>query len=85
MKRNKKKKNYKLRKKSCFFKRYKIEYIDYKNYQQLNNFIDFRGRIVPRKLTGTTHHNQKLLAKAIKRSKFMALLSYTNKLKLDPQ
>lgn len=73
---NKKWKNF--RKKSCYFTRQGITYIDYKNVDLLKKFISPSGIILPRKVTGTKARYQKHLAKAIKRARFLALLSYVS-------
>ncbi|MCK4551465.1 MAG: 30S ribosomal protein S18 [Tenericutes bacterium] len=62
--------------KRCYFTENKVNYIDYKDYQLLLRFISDRGKILPRRVTGTKAYFQKHLAKAIKRARFMALLPY---------
>jgi small subunit ribosomal protein S18 len=65
------------RRKVCYFKANKIEKIDYKDTELLRKFISERGKILPRRVTGTSAKYQRKLTKAIKRSRQMALLPYT--------
>ena len=62
--------------KRCYFTENKINYIDFKEYEMLKRFISDRGKILPRRVTGTKAYYQKHLAVAIKRARFMALLPY---------
>jgi small subunit ribosomal protein S18 len=62
--------------KRCYFTENKINYIDFKEYEMLKRFISDRGKILPRRVTGTKAYFQKHLAVAIKRARFMALLPY---------
>ena len=50
--------------------------IDYKDVKLLKKFISERGKIVPRRIYGTSAKNQRLLANAIKRARYIALLPY---------
>ncbi len=63
-------------KKSCYFTKNKINYIDYKDVELLKKFISANGKITPRRVTGTSSKHQRLLAVAIKRARQMALLPY---------
>ena len=63
-------------KKRCYFTDNKVTYIDFKDYQMLTKFISERGKILPRRVTGTKSYYQKHLAAAIKRARYMALLPY---------
>ena len=65
--------------KPCQFKIDGVEYIDYKEVRILKKYISQYGKIVPRYYTGVSLKYQKALAKAIKRARNMALLSYTSK------
>jgi small subunit ribosomal protein S18 len=56
----------------------KIDYIDYKDVDLLKKFISERGKILPRRVTGTSSKYQRQLTRAIKRARQMALLPYTN-------
>ena len=64
------------RKKSCPIDKAGIQAINYKDTELLGQFITERGKILPRRITGVSHRNQKLLAKAIRRARYMALLPY---------
>jgi len=65
------------RKKVCYFTVNKIEHIDYKNADLLKKFISERGKILPRRVTGTSAKYQRQLTVAIKRARALALLPYT--------
>lgn len=62
--------------KNCYFKENGVEHIDYKDVSVLNKFVNPHGRILSPKRTGVCAKNQRKLAQAIKRSRFMALMSY---------
>ncbi|MDD3026655.1 MAG: 30S ribosomal protein S18 [Erysipelotrichaceae bacterium] len=64
------------RKKVCFFTKNKITYIDYKDVELLKKFVSANGKIIPRRVTGTSAKYQRQLATAIKRARQMALLPY---------
>lgn len=64
------------KKKYCFFKKTGIKYIDYKDPDFLLNFVNEQGRILPRRITGTSWKYQKRLARAIKRARHLALLPF---------
>lgn len=66
------------RRKVCFFTVNKIQYIDYKDTDLLRKFVSERGKILPRRVTGTSSKYQRQLTQAIKRARQMALLAYTN-------
>ena len=53
-----------------------IEYIDYKDTDLLKRFISERGKILPRRVTGTSAKNQRKLTVAIKRARIMGLLPF---------
>lgn len=50
--------------------------IDYKDVKLLKKFISERGKIVPRRISGTSAKSQRQLANAIKRARYIALLPY---------
>ncbi len=64
------------RKKVCYFTKNNITYIDYKDVELLSKFISANGKILPRRVTGTSAKYQRQLAVAIKRARQMALLPY---------
>ena len=66
------------RKKVCSFCVEKVDYIDYKDVSKLRKYITERGKIVPRRVTGTCAYHQSHLTTAIKRARTVALLPYTN-------
>lgn len=65
------------RRKVCYFTVNNIKHIDYKDVDLLKRFISERGKILPRRVTGTSAKYQRPLTKAIKRARQMALLPYT--------
>lgn len=67
------------KKKSCPFTAIKAETIDYKDIETLKQFITERGKILPRRITGVSYFYQKILKKAIKQSRYMALLPFVAK------
>jgi len=64
------------RKKTCPFSGAGAPKIDYKDTKLLQRFISERGKIVPSRITAVSAKKQRLLANAIKRARFMALLPY---------
>ena len=66
----------KPRKKVCYFTKNKIKTIDYKDVELLKRFVSANGKIIPRRVTGTSAKYQRMLAKAIKNARYMALLPY---------
>ena len=64
------------KRKSCPFVRAGMKDIDYKDIETLEKFITERGKILPRRITGVSHHYQQLLKKAIKKARHMALLPF---------
>lgn len=67
---------YPPRRKVCFFCANKSEAIDYKVPQKLGNYVSDRGKIEPRRRTGTCARHQRSLATAIKRARHLAMLPY---------
>ncbi|MCR6098500.1 30S ribosomal protein S18 [Salipaludibacillus agaradhaerens] len=64
------------RRKVCYFTVNKIKKIDYKDLDLLRKFISERGKILPRRVTGTSAKYQRQLTRAIKRARTMALLPF---------
>ena len=64
------------RKKTCPFSGDNAPKIDYKDVKLLQRFISERGKIVPSRITAVSNKKQRILANAIKRARFMALLPY---------
>jgi small subunit ribosomal protein S18 len=63
-----------VRRKVCNFCVEKVEDVDYKNTTRLRKFISDRGKILPRRTTGTCATHQRILAHSIKRAREIALL-----------
>src|SRR6266571_1923204 len=72
-----KKKFFYRRKRVCKFCVKKIEYIDFKDVKTLQQFIPERGKILPRRISGTCALHQRKLQNAIKRARIAALLPFT--------
>ncbi|MBR9998393.1 MAG: 30S ribosomal protein S18 [Cyclobacteriaceae bacterium] len=64
------------KKKYCRFKKNGIKYIDYKDANFLLKFVNEQGKILPRRITGTSVKYQKKVALAVKRARHLALLPY---------
>ena len=67
------------RKKICPFSQKNSPTIDYKDIKLLNRYISEKGKIVPSRITNVSRSKQKKLSVAIKRARFLALMSFTNK------
>ena len=67
------------KKKFCPFSQPNSPKIDYKDLRMLSRYITEKGKIVPSRITGVSRGKQKELARAIKRARFLSLMSYTNK------
>ena len=65
------------RKKVCQFCADKTEAIDYKDVEKLKKYVTERGKILPKRITGTCAVHQREVTKAIKRARIVALLPYT--------
>lgn len=63
-------------KKQCYFSQHNIKYIDYKDTDIIQKFLNPHGRILSRKRTGITAKYQRQLAVAVKRARFMGLIPY---------
>lgn len=66
----------KPKRKVCYFTVQKIDFIDYKNVGLLRRFVSERGKILPRRTTGTSARYQRMLSAAIKRARQVALLPF---------
>jgi small subunit ribosomal protein S18 len=64
------------KKKYCRFKKSGIKYIDYKDADFLLKFVNEQGKILPRRLTGTSLKFQRKVSQAVKRSRHLALMPY---------
>tara|TARA_B100001248_G_C26984824_1_gene276291 strand:- start:222 stop:497 length:276 start_codon:yes stop_codon:yes gene_type:complete len=67
------------RKKFCPFSQPGSPVIDYKDVRLLSRYITDKGKIIPSRITGVSRKKQKELAKAIKRARYLSLMSYTSK------
>ena len=65
------------KKKVCIFCSENMEHIDYKDVGKLRKLISERGKIIPRRASGTCAKHQRQLATAIKRARIMAMLPYS--------
>ena len=89
MKKSKNKRNYRReekkvsafedRKKFCPFSQINSPIIDYKDIKLMTRYISEKGKMIPRRITNVARVKQKELSTAIKRARFLALLSYTKK------
>ena len=68
------------REKYCRFKRFGIKYIDYKDANFLLKFVNEQGKVLPRRLTGTSLKYQRKVGQAIKRARHLALMPYVGDL-----
>ena len=68
------------KKKYCRFKKSGIRYIDYKDPEFLKKFLNEQGKILPRRITGTSLKFQRKVAQAVKRARSLALLPYVTDL-----
>lgn len=66
------------RRKVCYFSANKFTHIDYKDVGLLRRFVTERGKILPRRITGTSAKWQRRLTTAIKLARYMALLPYAD-------
>lgn len=67
-------------KKYCRFKKMGIKYIDYKDPEFLKRFLNEQGKMLPRRITGTSLKYQRKLGHAVKKARQMALLPYVTDL-----
>ena len=67
-------------KKYCRFKRSGIKYVDYKDPDWLMSFVNEQGKLLPRRLTGTSLKYQRKVAVAVKRARHLALMPYVGDL-----
>ncbi len=62
--------------KYCRFKKSGIKYVDYKDQEFLLKFVNEQGKLLPRRITGTSAKYQKKVNKAVKRARHLAILPY---------
>ena len=68
------------KKKYCRFKKAGIKYVDYKDAEFLKKFLNEQGKILPRRITGTSLKFQRKVAQAVKRARSLALLPFVTDL-----
>ncbi len=68
------------KKKYCRFRKNGIKYIDYKDATFLMKFVNEQGKVLPRRLTGTSLKFQRKIGQAIKRSRHLSLMPYVSDL-----
>ncbi|GAB4382609.1 MAG: 30S ribosomal protein S18 [Salibacteraceae bacterium] len=66
--------------KYCWFKKAGIKYVDYKDPEFLLRFVNEQGKILPRRVTGTSLKYQRKVSQAIKRARHLALMPYVTDL-----
>ena len=74
------KRQYFRKKKVCRFCVEHVDFIDYKKVEMLQPFVQERGKILPRRMTGTCSRHQRWLGEAIKRARNIALLPFATEL-----
>ena len=73
------KRPYNFKQRSCPLSEKDAPKVDYKNVKLLKRFISEKGKILPSRITSVSTKKQRELSKAIKRARFLALISYVNK------
>ncbi len=68
------------RKKYCRFKKNGIKFIDYKDANFLLKFVNEQGKLLPRRLTGTSWKYQTKVSQAVKRARHLSLMPYVSDL-----
>ena len=68
------------RQKYCRFRKHGIKFIDYKDPEYLKHFLNEQGKILPRRITGTSLKYQRKVAQAVKRARHLSLLPYVTDL-----
>ena len=62
--------------KYCWFKKMGIKYVDYKDADFLMRFVNEQGKLLPRRVTGTSLKYQRKVSQAVKRARHLALMPY---------
>ena len=65
-----------VRKKFCRFKKNRLKHVDYKDSDFLLKFVNEQGRLLPRRITGTSLKFQRKIAVAVKRARHLSLMPY---------
>jgi len=66
------------KKKYCYFKENGITFVDYKDVKLLRRFVTDQGKIIPRRVTGSSAKMHRQLVRAIKQARNIALMPYTS-------
>jgi len=66
------------KKKYCYFKENGITFVDYKDVKLLRRFVTDQGKIIPRRVRGSSDKIHRQLVRAIKQSRNIALMPFTN-------
>ena len=72
---------FEIRKKTCPLSNKNSPKVDYKDLKLLSRYVTEKGKIIPSRVTSVSRKKQKELSKAIKRSRYLALMSYTRKIR----
>jgi|TARA_B100001964_G_C14065893_1_gene523615 small subunit ribosomal protein S18 len=72
---------FETRKKTCPLSNKNSPRVDYKDVKLLSRYVTEKGKIIPSRVTNVSRKKQKELSKAIKRSRYLALMSYTHKIR----
>ncbi len=76
--RRRRKKSFPRRRKYCKFTADGVEYIDYKDVRVLQQYVLESAKIIPRRISGTSARHQRMLSRAIKRARHLALLPFAS-------
>ena len=72
---------FEIRKKTCPLSNKNSPKVDYKDVKLLSRYVTEKGKIIPSRVTNVSRKKQKELSKAIKRSRYLGLMSYTRKIR----
>jgi len=72
---------FETRKKTCPLSNKNSPKVDYKDLKLLSRYVTEKGKIIPSRVTNVSRKKQKELSKAIKRSRYLSLMSYTRKIR----
>ena len=72
---------FETRKKTCPLSNKNSPKVDYKDLKLLSRYVTEKGKIIPSRVTNVSSKKQKELSKAIKRSRYLGLMSYTHKIR----
>jgi len=72
---------FEIRKKTCPLSNKNSPKVDYKDLKLLSRYVTEKGKIIPSRVTNVSRKKQTELSKAIKRSRYLSLMSYTRKIR----